>query len=69
MRGKELLKEALSLKPEERFGLVEGLLQSLDEPDAKIDKIWAEEAENRLKSYRNGELKGIPFEDVFGTGE
>ena len=36
--------------------IIEGLLKSLDEPDLKIDEIWAEEAEKRLEAYRNGNL-------------
>jgi len=55
----------MALKAEERFLIVEGLLKSLDEPDRKIDEIWAEEAEKRLKAYRDGKLKGIPMEEVF----
>lgn len=55
----------MALKAEERFMIVEGLLKSLDEPDRKIDEIWAEEAEKRLKAYRDGKLKGIPMEEVF----
>ncbi len=65
MSTKELLDEAMKLKPEERFTLVEGLLKSLDEPDKKLDEIWAEEAERRLKAYREGKLEGIPMEDIF----
>jgi len=65
MAGKEILKQALRLKPEERFTVVEGLLKSLDEPDKKLDDIWAEEADKRLKAYREGRLEGIPMEEVF----
>ena len=65
MDSKKILKEAMALKAEERFMIVEGLLKSLDEPDRKIDEIWAEEAEKRLKAYRDGKLKGIPMEEVF----
>ena len=65
MDSKKILKEAMALKAEERFMIVEGLLKSLDEPDRKIDEIWAEEAEKRLKAYRDGKLKGIPLEEVF----
>ena len=65
MSSKEILKQAMALKPEERFMIVEGLLKSLDEPDRKIDEIWAEEAEKRLKAYREGRLEGIPMEEVF----
>ena len=56
MSTKEILEQALKLKPEERFTLVEGLIRSLDEPDKKLDDIWAEEAEKRLRAYREGRL-------------
>jgi len=65
MSSKEILEQALALKPEERFIIVEGLLRSLDEPDQKIDEIWAAEAEKRLKAYREGSLEGIPMEEIF----
>ena len=65
MSGKEILEQAKGLKPEERFMIVEGLLNSLDEPDRKIDEIWAEEAEKRVNAYRNGKLEGIPMEEIF----
>ena len=65
MRGKDILKEDLNLEPAEKFIVVEGLLKSLDEPDSELDKIWADEAERRLESYRNGKLKGIPMEEIF----
>jgi putative addiction module component (TIGR02574 family) len=63
--AEEILKEALKLKPEERFLLVEGLIKSIDEPNKKIDDIWAEEAEKRLRAYREGRLEGIPMEEIF----
>ncbi|GBD88765.1 putative addiction module component [bacterium BMS3Abin03] len=65
MSNKEILKQAMKLKPEERFLIIEGLIKSLDEPDKKIDSIWIEEAEKRLKAYRTGKLKGVPMEKVF----
>lgn len=65
MSTKDLLAEAMKLKPEERFTLVEGLIKSLDEPDKKLDDIWAIEAEARLKAYREGKLEGVPMEDIF----
>ena len=65
MSSKEILSQAMALKPEERFLLVEGLLKSLDEPDLELDEIWAEEAEKRLKAYREGRLEGISMEDIF----
>ncbi|MBU4293119.1 MAG: addiction module protein [Actinobacteria bacterium] len=64
--SKTLLEKALQLKPQEKFLIVEGLLLSLDEPDKKIDEIWAIEAEKRLSAYKSGKLKGIPAEKIFG---
>ena len=65
MSTKDLLNEALKLKPEERFTLVESLIKSLDEPDKELDEIWAEEAEKRLKAYRKGRLEGVEMGDIF----
>ncbi len=64
--GELLLEKALKLKPQDRFMVIEGLIMSLDEPDRDIDHIWAEEAEKRLRAYREGRLKGVPFREVFG---
>jgi putative addiction module component (TIGR02574 family) len=66
MGSKEVLEEALKLRAEERFIVIEGLIKSLDEPDATLDEIWAEEAEKRLHAYREGKLRGVPMEEVFG---
>lgn len=65
MSTKEILIKALKLKPEERFKLVEGLIKSLDEPNKELDEIWAEEAEKRLKAYREGRLDGVEMGDIF----
>jgi putative addiction module component (TIGR02574 family) len=65
MNNKEILEQAIALKPDDRFMIVEGILNSLDVPDPKIDAVWAQEAEKRLNAYRNGKLKGIPMEDIF----
>jgi putative addiction module component (TIGR02574 family) len=65
MGSKEILEQALKLRPDERFMVVEGLIKSLDEPDTSIDAIWAEEAEKRLKAYRAGVLEGIPMDEIF----
>ena len=65
MSAKEILEAAIKLRPQERFLLVEGLMKSLDEPDASLDAIWADEAERRLAAYRAGPLEGVPIEAVF----
>lgn len=65
MNSKKILEEALKLKPDERFSVVEGILKSLDVPDIPLDKIWAEEAVKRLHAFRKGKLEGISMEEVF----
>ena len=65
MSSKDILEQALKLKPNERFLVVDGIIKSLDEPDSSLDAIWANEAEKRLKAYRAGNLEGIPIEEVF----
>lgn len=44
--------KALRLKPAEKSIVIEALMKSLDVPDPEIEKIWAEEAEKRLKAYK-----------------
>jgi putative addiction module component (TIGR02574 family) len=61
-----LLEKALKLKPQERILLLEALLHSLDEPDKDLDSIWSQEAKKRLNAYRNGNIKGVKYEDIFG---
>ena len=65
MSTKDLLDEAMKLKPDERLLLVDGLIKSLDEPDKKLDEIWAEEAEKRLSAYREGRLEAVSMEEIF----
>ena len=65
MKSKQILENALNLKPLDKIGIIEGLLKSLDEPDKAIDEIWAIEAEKRIKAYRNGKLKGVEFSEIF----
>ena len=66
MSTRDILEMAMELKPEEKFRVVEGLFKSLDEPDTRLEDIWSEEAEKRLLAYREGSLKGIPMDEVFG---
>jgi len=65
MSNVQILQEALQLNPQERYIVVESLLQSLDKPDDSVDSIWADEAEKRLQNYRNNKVQTIPFEEVF----
>ena len=61
--------EALSaqvaqLSPAERMAVVEHILDSLDQPDASLDALWAKEADDRLAAYRRGEVKALALSDV-----
>ena len=62
---KTIITKALQLKPAEKSIVIEALMKSLDVPDPEIEKIWAEEAEKRLKAYKAGKLKTVSFEDMF----
>ena len=66
MNTKLLVDNALKLPPDERFALIDELLQSLDRPDPDLDRIWIEEAERRLAAHRSGQVQGVPAEDVVG---
>ncbi len=55
-RVKNLSIEARKLPLAERAELIEDLLASLDAPDARIDELWAEEAERRLQLVESGEM-------------
>ncbi len=59
-----LLSQALELSPADKARLVNSLLNSLDQADTAIDKLWSKEAENRIEAYKNGKLKARSIEDV-----
>ncbi|MFQ5865363.1 MAG: addiction module protein [bacterium] len=65
-KPKAILEQALKMKPADKLMIIEALLNSLDEPDKKIEEIWAIEAEKRLKAYKEGKLKTLTYEEVFG---
>lgn len=56
--------QAAQLPPAERMEVVERILDSLDQPDATLDALWAKEAEDRLTAYRRGEIKAVALSDV-----
>jgi putative addiction module component (TIGR02574 family) len=61
----EILEQLLSLPVETRAALADKLLESLDPPDEKNQRLWAEEAERRIAAYERGEIDAIPGEEVF----
>jgi putative addiction module component (TIGR02574 family) len=62
----ELAKETMALDIEDRALLAGKLLLSLDEPTpSEVERLWLDEAERRLESYRTGKVQGIPADEVF----
>jgi putative addiction module component (TIGR02574 family) len=62
----EVMIAALDLSIEERAQLAGRLLLSLDEPsESEVERLWLEEAERRLKEFREGRARGIPADEVF----
>lgn len=67
MGRNEIFEQALSLKADDRFLLIEALLKSIDNPDTNINEIWEEEAQRRVDSYKKGDLKVINEEEFFSA--
>ena len=62
----KVVTDALSLPPKSRAKLAEKLLESLDDPRRQeIDRLWAEEVEDRIDAYEMGSLKAVPGKEVF----
>ena len=59
-----LIAQATQLTQEERIQVVERILNSLDQPDAALEALWASEANERLAAYRRGEIKAAGLPDV-----
>ena len=64
--AEKILQDALSLPPRDRAEVLERLLATFQEPpDAELDKLWAQEAEDRLDAYDRGELGSVSEQEVF----
>jgi putative addiction module component (TIGR02574 family) len=56
----------MKLALEGRAQLASTLLLSLEEPpESEIERLWLEEAERRLKEFRDGRVQGIPGDQAF----
>lgn len=65
-KTQSLLQIAIDLPPDERVALIDQLYQSLDtEDEAKIEALWAQEAEERVRALDAGLIDTIPAEEVF----
>jgi putative addiction module component (TIGR02574 family) len=66
-RAQDLLRQVLTLSPDERAGVAAELLASLDEPmedPTEVEKAWAVEIERRARRVISGESAGEPWEDA-----
>lgn len=62
----ELVRQGRQLSPADRERVVEGLLESLNAPEAAaLDTAWEQEIERRLAEYDRGEVQAIDAEAVF----
>jgi putative addiction module component (TIGR02574 family) len=65
MSTEEMIKAVISLSPLEKVKVIEAILQSMDRPDPKIEKLWNEEVESRIDALVAGRTKGVPLEENF----
>jgi putative addiction module component (TIGR02574 family) len=61
----EVMSAAMTLPANERVMLAEHLIDSIDAEDQeRIDRLWAEEAQRRMKEIEDGVVTPIPGEEV-----
>jgi len=64
-RNNPLIRQATNLSPLDKLQLVDYILESLDMPDAEIEKLWADEASRRWEGYKAGEIGSVSAAEVF----
>jgi len=68
--AEKVLQEALNLPLQDRAEVLERLLATFHEPpDAELDELWAQEAEDRIDAFDRGELSSVSAEEVFARIE
>lgn len=64
-RAEQLLADALQLPLGERAQLAERLFSSLNISQDELDRMWANEADNRIDAHDDGQINTIPSHQVF----
>jgi putative addiction module component (TIGR02574 family) len=59
-----IIKETSALSTTERIALVNALLESLDEPDKKIEELWVKESEVRYEAFKEGKLETSDWQKI-----
>ena len=68
--AEKVLQEALNLPPHDRAEVLQRLLATFEQPpDAELDELWAQEAEDRLDAFDRGELSSVSAYEVFARIE
>jgi putative addiction module component (TIGR02574 family) len=65
MNKQTLIDEAISLRIKDRVLVVDSILRRLNPSDAKIDREWAELAQQRLEDLSSGKVAAVPAHEVF----
>ena len=64
-KGRKVLKETLTLPPEERADLAAELIESLDErEDEAVEEARGLEIQQRMREVESGAVKTIPWSEV-----
>lgn len=62
----QVFAKAMALPPKNRVDLAERLLSSIDLiTQQENDTLWAQEAENRIDAFEQGNIKSVPADEVF----
>ena len=62
----DIIDEALTLKPQERYQIIESLYESLSVSNLEVEQAWVEESHRRMEAIEKGEMEMISYEKVFG---
>jgi len=60
----DIIDEALTLKPQERYMIIEKLNESLSISNLEVEQAWIEESERRYKAIQDGTMKTVIYEEV-----
>jgi len=61
---KDLLENAMKLRPVEKAQLIESLMISLEKPGLEIESIWEEEAIKRYEAFKEKRVKVRDLDEV-----
>lgn len=64
-RNDPIMQQLAAMPDVDRLQLVDYLLESLDQPDPEVERLWAVEAQSRWDAYQRGELSSVPLNEVF----